>query len=47
MEARCGIAGRPTTLERALLQFTVIDGCWLRSDIVAGAVNSAISNLGS
>ena len=47
MEARCGIAGSPTTLQRALLQFTDIDGCPPRSEIVAGAVNSAISNFGS
>ena len=47
MEARCGIAGNPTTLERALLQFTSIDGARRESEIVAGAVNSAISNFGS
>ena len=47
MEARCGTSGSPTTLLRALLQFTVIDGGWPRSAIVAGAVNSAISNFGS
>ena len=27
MEARCGTAGSPTTLLRALLQFTDIEGC--------------------
>ncbi len=47
MEARCGTAGSPTTLERALLQFTDIEGCPLESESVAGAVNSAISNFGS
>ena len=36
MEARCGTAGSPTTLERAVLQFTDIEGCPPRSEIVAG-----------
>ncbi len=47
MVARCGTAGSPTTLLRALLQFTIIAGGPPRSEIVAGAVNSAISNFGS
>ncbi len=47
MEARCRVAGSPTTLARALLQFTIIEGGPPRSEIVAGAVNSAISNFGS
>ena len=47
MEARCGTAGRPITLLRALLQFTISDGAPPRSEIVAGAVNSAITSFGS
>src|SRR5205085_5551005 len=47
IDARCGIPGKPTTLERALLQFTDIEGEPTRSESVAGALNSAISNFGS
>ncbi len=47
MEARCGMAGSPTTLERALLQFTDIAADPLESESVAGALNSAISSFGS
>ena len=47
MEARCGTAGRPTTLERAVRQFTDIEFCPPESEIVAGAVNSAIRSFGS
>ena len=41
------MAGNPTTLERAVLQFTSIEGMPRESEIVAGALNSAISNFGS
>ena len=41
------MAGSPTTLLRALLQFTSIEACWPEPEIVAGAVNSAISSFGS
>ena len=47
MEARCGTAGNPTTLARAVLQFTDIEFGPPDSDIVAGAVNSAIKSFGS
>ena len=47
IEARSGTAGRPTTLLRALLQFTIIVGGAPRSAMVAGALNSAITNFGS
>ncbi len=47
MEARCGTAGNPTTLARAVVQFTDNEFCPPRSDSVAGAVNSAINNFGS
>ena len=47
MEARCGTAGNPTTLERPVFQFTDIAGCPCESEIVAGAVNSAITSFGS
>lgn len=40
------MSGSPFTLLRALVQFTFIDGGWPRSASVAGALNSAISNLG-
>jgi hypothetical protein len=46
-EARCGTAGRPTTLLRAVFQFTINDGCAPRSAMVAGALNSAIISFGS
>ena len=46
MEARCGTSGSPTTLLRPWLQFTFIDGGSPRSEIVAGALNSAISSFG-
>ena len=38
--------GNPTTLARALLQFTFI-GARSRPEIAAGAVNSAINSFGS
>ena len=46
MEARCGMSGNPFTLLRPLVQFTFNQGGWPRSARVAGALNSAISNLG-
>ena len=46
MEARSGTAGNPTTLERALLQFTDIE-FGPPSESVAGAVNSAMTSFGS
>jgi hypothetical protein len=46
-ELQMTVAGSPTTLERALLQFTDIEGKLPESASVAGAVNSAISNFGS
>jgi hypothetical protein len=44
-DTRCGTAGNPTTLLRALLQFAIIEGR-PGPAIVAGAVNSAISSFG-
>ncbi len=40
------MAGNPTTLARAVRQFTSIDAP-LRLEICAGAVNSAITSFGS
>ena len=41
------MAGNPTTLERATLQLTCIAGAFDVSEMVAGDLNSAISNFGS